>query len=79
MQTEAAKAAVKEVLEIEAQAKAFGAALAAVQNSYVAGARTTDFEQAVEQHAGRLLPSLRYLIPAPTLTRSIDKVPRPVE
>lgn len=59
VQTEAATAVVRELLDIEAEAKAFGAALAAVQNSYVADERSTDFKQKLEQHAKRLLPSFR--------------------
>ncbi len=59
MQTEAAMLAINELLDTEADAKAYGAALAAVQNSYVPGARTTNFKKDLDQHAARLLPSLR--------------------
>ena len=52
--------AVKELLDIEAEAKAYAAALAAVHNGYAPSARTTNFKHEVEQHAGRLLPTLRF-------------------
>ena len=52
--------AVKELLDIEAEAKAYAAALAAVHNGYVPSARTTNFKHELEQHAGRLLPTLRF-------------------
>ncbi|KAA6419726.1 MAG: hypothetical protein FRX49_10259 [Trebouxia sp. A1-2] len=57
--TEAAIKAINELLDTEAEAKAYGAALTAVQNSYVPGARTTNFKKDLDQHAARLLPSLR--------------------
>ncbi|DBA85803.1 TPA: hypothetical protein ACH3X1_005355 [Trebouxia sp. C0004] len=59
MQTEAAMLAINELLDTEAEAKAYGAALTAVQNSYVLGERTTNFKKDLDQHAARLLPSLR--------------------
>lgn len=58
-QTEAAMLAINELLDTEAEVKAYGAALAAIQNSYVPGARTTNFKKDLDQHAARLLPSLR--------------------
>lgn len=58
-QTEAAMLAINELLDTEAEAKAYSAALAAVQNSYVPGARNTNFKKDLDQHAARLLPSLR--------------------
>ena len=59
MQTAAAKAVVKEILDLEAEAKAYGAAWAAVANNYVVNDETTDFKQDLEGHATRLQPSLR--------------------
>ena len=59
MQTAAAKAVVKEILDLEAEAKAYGAAWAAVANNYVVNDEPTDFKQDLEGHATRLQPSLR--------------------
>lgn len=58
-QTAAAKAVVKEILDLEAEAKAYGAAWAAVANNYVVNDETTNFKQDLEGHATRLQPSLR--------------------
>ena len=59
MQTEGAKAAIKELLDIEAEAKAFAHALTALQSSYAPSERTTDFAQNLSKGTKRMLPVVR--------------------
>lgn len=59
MQTEGAKAAIKELLDIEAEAKAFAHALTALQSIYAPSERTTDFAQSLSKGTKRMLPVVR--------------------
>lgn len=58
-QVEAAQTSAKTLLELEAEAKAYTAALEAVRNQYVPCERTTNFKKDLEQHAKRLVPTFR--------------------
>ena len=59
VQAEGAKAAIKELLDIEAEAKAFAHALTALQSSYAPSERTTDFAQTLDKGSKRMLPIVR--------------------
>ena len=60
MQTAAAKAITRELVDIEIEAKAYAAAMAAVANNYVLSDEITQFKQEVESTATRLQASYRY-------------------
>ena len=61
MQTEGAKTAIKQLLDIEAEAKAFANVLSAIQSSYVPSERNTDFAQNLNKGTERMLPIVRCL------------------
>ncbi|KAL3150224.1 hypothetical protein ABBQ32_000083 [Trebouxia sp. C0010 RCD-2024] len=58
-QTEAAKAAITELLDVEAEAKAYANALSALHSSYAPSERTSDFAQTLDKGAKRMLPIMR--------------------
>lgn len=59
LQTEAAKAAITELLDVEAEAKAYANALSALHSSYAPSERTSDFAQTLDKGAKRMLPIMR--------------------
>ena len=61
-QTEGAKAAIKELLDSQAEAKAFANAMTATKSSYVPSDRVTNFAQTIDQGTKRLLPVVRYWV-----------------
>lgn len=58
-QSEGAKAAIKELLDIETEAKAFAHALTSLQSTYAPSERTTDFAQNLSKGTKRMLPVVR--------------------
>lgn len=60
VQVEAAQSSARTLLDLEAEAKAYQAALETVRSQYVASDRVTDFKKDLQQHADRMVPSFRF-------------------
>lgn len=60
VQVEAAQSSAKTLLELQAETKAYQAALEAVRSQYVASDRVTDFKKDLQQHADRMVPTFRF-------------------
>lgn len=58
-QTEGAMAAIKQLLVVEAEAKAYANALWALQSSYAPSERTSDFADTLDKGTERMLPIMR--------------------
>ena len=59
IQVEAAQTAAKTLLELEAEAKAYSAAIEVVRSQYAPSERVTNFKKDLEQHGKRLVPVYR--------------------
>lgn len=62
-------AAIKQLLVVEAEAKAYANALSALQSSYAPSERTSDFADTLDKGTERMLPITRCVT---LLSRSFD-------